>query len=183
MLAAIPRTVQEAWGETATTDFSAWLERVMTEQAVGHDDFTKVEERLDDVDVRLTKVEERLENVEMRLTLVESGLADLKTEVRQFRQEITERMDRLQAQNAELIERLMLHLTDRSEHTVTVVDDRLDRTIATIDDRLDRMQARFDDRFDRLQAQMAVQTRWSVGVLALFGTIIAMLVGIAQLTP
>jgi hypothetical protein len=39
------------------------------------------------------------------------------------------------------------------------------------------------ERFDRLHVQMLSQTRWIVGSFMLFGTLIAILVGIGQLRP
>ena len=61
--------------------------------------------------------------------------------------------------------------------------DVLENEVAGIDDRLDRFETRFDQidqRFDRLHEQMRVQTRWTVGPIALFGTIVTVLLAIAQ---
>jgi len=37
-----------------------------------------------------------------------------------------------------------------------------------------------DERIDRLHEQMRVQTRWTVGTIALFGTIVTVLLAIAE---
>jgi len=48
------------------------------------------------------------------------------------------------------------------------------------------MNERFDhmnERFDQVHHQMVVQTRWLVGSLMLIGTVISVLLAIAQFTP
>jgi len=39
------------------------------------------------------------------------------------------------------------------------------------------------DRFDNMHHQMLVQTRWLIGSLALIGTVVSVLLAIAQFTP
>jgi hypothetical protein len=39
-----------------------------------------------------------------------------------------------------------------------------------------------NERFDEMQHQMLVQTRWLIGSLALIGTVISVLLAIAQFT-
>jgi predicted nuclease with TOPRIM domain len=46
-------------------------------------------------------------------------------------------------------------------------------------ERFDRMNERFDD----MHHQMIVQTRWLIGSLALIGTVVSVLLAIAQFTP
>jgi tetrahydromethanopterin S-methyltransferase subunit G len=53
-------------------------------------------------------------------------------------------------------------------------------------ERLDRMNERFDQmhgRFDEMHHQMIVQTRWLVGSLTIIGTVVSVLLAIAQFTP
>jgi uncharacterized protein (UPF0335 family) len=52
-----------------------------------------------------------------------------------------------------------------------------------MNERFDRIGAEFNTRLDRMNERMASQMRWSVGLLAVFGTTIAILVGIGQLAP
>ena len=185
----MPDTIQKALGEAATRDFTPWLEKFMTERTVGQDTWKlaqarfdgleagqmKVETRLDGLEARQMKVETRLDGVESRLTMVEHDLAELKVEVKDLRRDIHARLDRL----------------------VMLFTDRFDRQASEMSARFAEVNARFDrhaaevntrcsegnDRCDRLQQQMLSQTRWTVGTLALFGTLIAILVGIGQLRP
>jgi chromosome segregation ATPase len=171
----MPDTIQKALGEAATRDFTPWLETFMTEHTVGQDTWKlaqarfdgletrqmKVETRLDSLETRQMKVETRLDGVESRLTMVEHDLAELKVEVRDLRRDIHERLDRMAA----------------------MFNERFDRQAAEMNARFDHQAAEVNGRFDRLQQQMLSQTRWTVGTLALFGTLITLLVGIGQLRP
>jgi predicted nuclease with TOPRIM domain len=59
------------------------------------------------------------------------------------------------------------------------MNERFDR----VNERFDDMGARFDGRLDDMHHQMIVQTRWLIGSLALIGTVISVLLAIAQFTP
>jgi len=161
LIARIPDTVQQAWGDAAVRDFTAWIVKILKEQAVPRDEWGQmttrmgaveqrldgVEQRLDGVEQRLDGVEQRLGAVENRLDVVEHGLDELKLDVRDLR------------------------------HTV---DERFDRMHESFNARIDRVHESIDARFDQLNERIMVQTRWTVGVLALFGTIISIIVGIGQ---
>ncbi|MGB9872407.1 MAG: hypothetical protein ACPLYD_12180, partial [Anaerolineae bacterium] len=56
---------------------------------------------------------------------------------------------------------------------------RLDEMSARWEARLDRM----DDRLDRMYHQMIVQTRWLIGAILGIGTVISVLLAVAQFTP
>ncbi len=52
-----------------------------------------------------------------------------------------------------------------------------------MNERFDRVNERFDqmhDRMDRMYHQMVVQTRWLIGALTVIGTVITVLLAIAQ---
>ena len=104
----------------------------------------------------------------VRLGTIEHDVTDIKVELRELRREMSE----ARRETSERFDRLSVQF-----------DERFDRLGAQFDERLDRMGADFNARFDRLQEQMASQMRWSIGLLAIFGTIIAILVGIGQLAP
>lgn len=59
--------------------------------------------------------------------------------------------------------------------------ERFDRLQAMFDDRFDRLSLEMAGRFDHLNRQLLYQTRLSLGLLGVFGTVIAILVGIGQL--
>jgi len=78
--------------------------------------------------------------------------------------------------------REVLSRLDVVETRLDGLDTRLDETNA----RLDRMEERFEkgfdamnERLDRLHEAMRTQTRWAIGVLALFGTMTTVLMAVA----
>ena len=48
---------------------------------------------------------------------------------------------------------------------------------------LGELRREMHDRFDSMHHQMLVQTRWLIGSLALIGTVVSVLLAIAQFTP
>jgi septal ring factor EnvC (AmiA/AmiB activator) len=96
--------------------------------------------------------------------------------------EVLSRLDVLENEVAGIDDRL-----DRFETRFDQIDQRFDQQSAQFDQRLDQQSVQFDqrldkmnERFDRLHEQMRVQTRWTVGTIALFGTIVTVLLAIAQ---
>ena len=95
--------------------------------------------------------------------------------------EVLSRLDILEHDVSDLKDRIVdLHRT---------MDERFDRMHAEMNARFDRMHAemneRFDrmnERFDRMYEHIATMTRWTVGTLALLGTIMTILMAIAQFT-
>jgi hypothetical protein len=59
------------------------------------------------------------------------------------------------------------------------MNERFDR----VNERFDQMGQRFEVRLDQMSERMLVQTRWLIGSIALFGTILTILQAIAQFTP
>jgi len=88
-----------------------------------------------------------------RLEVLEHDVADIKADVRELRREMNERFDR--------------------------VSERFDQ----MNERFDRMGQHFETRLDQMSERMLVQTRWLIGTIALFGTILTILMAIAQFTP
>ncbi|MFB0536366.1 MAG: hypothetical protein ACETWR_15440 [Anaerolineae bacterium] len=88
-----------------------------------------------------------------RLEVLEHDVADIKADVRELRREMNERFDR--------------------------VSERFDQ----MNERFDRMGQHFETRLDQMSERILVQTRWLIGTIALFGTILTILMAIAQFTP
>jgi predicted nuclease with TOPRIM domain len=82
--------------------------------------------------------------------------------------------------------REVLSRLDILEHDVSDVKDRITDLHRTMDERFDRMNERFDrmnERFDQMYERMTTMIRWTVGTLALLGTIMTILMAIAQFVP
>lgn len=65
--------------------------------------------------------------------------------------------------------------------------EQMNRRFEQIDQRFEQQNAQFNERIDavneridRLHGAMRVQTRWTVGTIALFGTIVTVLLAIAE---
>ena len=165
----MPATVAQAWGENVSRDFARWLEVVLTETAVSRPEWV---------------------DVSTRLGVIEHDVADIKAELAAFRREVADRFDRFSAELDRRIEQTIGRSDARTDDVAARSDARMHEVMARSDARVDavieRFDARFDEmdaRFDELGRQMLAQTRWTVGLLAVFGTIVAALVGIGQLGP
>jgi predicted nuclease with TOPRIM domain len=86
--------------------------------------------------------------------------------------------------------REILSRLDVLENEVAGINDRLDRMEERFESRFDKMDERFESRFnqmderiDRMHEQMRVMMRWTVGTIALFGTIVTVLLAIAEFAP
>ena len=89
--------------------------------------------------------------------------------------------------------REILSRLDVLDREIAIRFDAIDRRFEAIDRRFDVMVRRFDmmdermdrihERFDTLYDRMLIQTRWTVGTIALFGTLITILLAVAQFKP
>ncbi len=107
-----------------------------------------------------------------RLDTLEREGALLRAE---FRQEI-------QALRQEM---LALHQTtlEQLDRYQAQAQERMDRMEARTQERMDREFAAVHERLDRMYHQMVIQTRWLIGALLGFGTIITVLLAIAPFKP
>ena len=171
MLALMPDTVQkalgDALGDVAVRDFTVWLETLMSEHTVGQDAWSQAQVRFDNLEAgqaRLeagyAKLEDGQSKLEIRMTNVETRLTHVETRLTMVEHDVAD---------------LKVDVRDlrRDMH------ERFDRQMGEVNTRF----AEVNIRFDQLQVQMLSQMRWTVGTLALFGTLIAILVGIGQLRP
>ena len=104
------------------------------------------------------------------ISRVEAMLEERTVSRDEFRQ-ILSRLDILERDVADLkteVRDLRREMNERFRQ----VDERFDR----INERFDRMNERFDQMYER----MLSMTRWTVGTLALFGTIITILLAVGQ---
>jgi len=102
-----------------------------------------------------------------RLDILERDVADVKDGITDLHRTMDERFDRM---NSEMNERF-----DRMN---SGMNERFDRMNSEMNERFDRMNERFDQMYER----MTTMIRWTVGTLALLGTIMTILMAIAQFT-
>ena len=86
--------------------------------------------------------------------------------------------------------RQVLSRLDVLEHDVADIKENVRELRGEMNERFDRMNERlvemerhFEVRLDQMSDRMLVQTRWLIGSIALFGTILTILQAIAHFTP
>lgn len=99
------------------------------------------------------RLESRFDRLEDRLDTLDRDVGEVKADVRSLRTEMNERFDRLR----------------------TDIDSRLD----AVNGRLDAV----NERLEALNERLASQMRWSAGLLAVFGTLVALLLALGQYGP
>ena len=79
--------------------------------------------------------------------------------------------------------RQILSRLDIIEHDIASLKSEVQELRREMNERFDRMNERFDrmnERFDRMYHQMVVRTRWFIGALVVIGTVISILLAVAQ---
>ncbi|MBM4465699.1 MAG: DUF2959 domain-containing protein [Chloroflexi bacterium] len=92
-----------------------------------------------------------------RLDVLEHDVADIKENVRELRHEMRREIGDLRGEIVGLRDEMNRRFVDMERH--------------------------FEVRLDQMSDRMLVQTRWLIGSIALFGTILTILQVIAQFTP
>ncbi len=89
----------------------------------------------------------------------------------------------------DILEHDVADVKDRITDLHRTMDERFDRMNSEMNERFERLEARNDERFDRMNKRfdemyrhISTMTRWTVGTLALLGTIMTILMAIAQFT-
>ena len=153
---AVPQSVREVLGEQASGDLATWFDESIRAQAVERDEFRKVLSRLDVLEERFDGVDDRLDRIDDRLNAMDERFDVVNERFDAMSAQMNERFDAMNAQMNERFDAMNTRMSERSEH---------------IDEKLDRMN-------DRILSM----TRWLIGLLVLFGTMVTVLLGIAQFT-
>ena len=109
------------------------------------------------------------ENFDQRTVLTRLDLVDERFE------RVDERFDHVEQRLDETNERLD-QIDQRLDEQSAQFNQRLDEQSRQLNERIDAV----NERIDGLHEQMRVQTRWTVGTIALFGTIVTVLLAIAE---
>ena len=152
----LPSSVQETLGDPAADDLARWLDENFDQRTVHPDEYRKVLTRLDQIDERFERVEGRID-------------------------ETNERLDRMEGRFEKRFDQIDQRLNQQSAQ----LNQRLDEQSAQFNQRLGEQSRQFNQRLDGVNEridheQMRMQTRWTVGTIALFGTIVTVLLAIAD---
>jgi tetrahydromethanopterin S-methyltransferase subunit G len=148
----VPRSAREAWGPEVADDVANWADEVR-DQAVSRDEFRKVISRLDRVE---NEMEVRFANVEERLGRIEDRLTQMDARFDAIHAQMNERFD--------------------------AMNERLDERSDRIDEKLGQMNDRIDEKLGQMNDRILSMTRWLIGLVALFGTMVTVLLAVAQYT-
>ena len=101
--------------------------------------------------------------------------------------EVLSRLDVID-ERFEQVDQRFESLEARMDERFDQVDQRFDRLETRMDERFESMEARFDKRFegmdaklDRMNDRILSMTRWLIGLVALFGSLVTALLAVAQL--
>ncbi len=173
MPVAAPAVVRQALGEEVVVEFVPWVEQIVREQAlpwieqivqektVSHDEYRRMLLRQDVLERNVAEIQE--------------DLRFLRDEIGDLRREMNERFDRVH----ERFDQMNAQFNERFDQMNAQFNERLDR----VNEHLMSMERHMEMRFDQMSERMLVQTRWLIGSIALFGTIITVLLAISQFTP
>jgi len=169
MPVAIPQTVRRSLGEEAVVDFMPWMEEWLSEsikeKAVPRDEYREVLSRLDGLEKDVSFVKE--EQARMRVEFHQDQV--------QIRAGLREDQVQMRAEFREDLGQLRREMNQRF--------DEMNQRFDGMHQRFDEMHQHFESRLDQMSERMLVQTRWLIGSIALFGTILTIMMGIAQFTP
>ncbi len=166
MPVAMPESVREAWGEQVVRDFTAWLDEVLQERGMPRDQWRQILSRLDALEQGVGHLQEQMGHMQEQIGYVREQVAHTQ-----------EQMGRMQEQMNH-VEKQVIRTQEQLQH--------VQEQVVHIQKQVEQLHPRFDyvhERFDTLNERLISQTRWTVGVLALFGTIFAILVAVAQFSP
>ena len=156
---SLPASVRASLGEEGADDFVRWLDDYLQTRTVHRDEYREVPSRLDVLEERIVQLEERIdqhfEQVDQRFEQVEQRFEQME-------------------QRFEQVDKRFEQVDQRFEQ----MDGRID----AIHDRIDQKGNEINARIDRLHEAMRVQTRWTIGTIALFGTIVTVLLAVAEFT-
>ena len=165
MPVAIPQVIRQGWGEEVVTAFVPWLKEeiaaTVKAKAVPRDEYREVLSRLDGLEKDVSVIKESLfqTRTEFREDQVQMR-AEFREDLGELRREMNQRFDGI-------YERF----------------DGINGCFDEMNGRFDEMNQRFESRLDQMSERMLVQTRWLIGSIALFGTILTVMMAIAQFTP
>ena len=103
-----------------------------------------------------------------RLDVLEEGLDHMDKRFDLLTEHVDERID---------------HVEETFEARLTGMEERFEERFEQVDQRFESMEARFntmDDKLDRMNDRILSMTRWLIGLVALFGSLVTALLAVAQ---
>ena len=165
---SFPKSVRETLGEQAADDLSRWIDECIQERAVVRDEYREVLSRLDVLEAEVSGINDRLDRMEERFESRFERIDDRFAQIEDRFAQIDDRFAQIDGRFDKIDQRF--------EQQSAQFHQRIEEQGAQFNQRIDKVH----ERIDRLHEQMRVQTRWTVGTIALFGTIVTVLLAIAE---
>ena len=187
MALRVPDRVREVWGDEMVVELGPWLQEFIREYGVPRDEYRELLSRLDALGKDISLIKEEMSGSRAELTQMAAGLraemgqvrAGFRDELGQMRAAFREDGTQMRAQFSDGQAQIRAEFREDLDKLRRETHDRFDR----VNERFDEMGARFEGRFDEMNERILVQTRWMIGSLAVIGTVISVLLAIAQFTP
>ena len=187
MPTTLPPSVREHFGEQTAEAFSEWLDAYVQEHAVERNEYREVLSRLDVLEESLNHMDKRFdlltEHVDERIDHVEETVEARLTGMEERFEERFEQVD----QRFEQVDQRFEQIDQRFESLETRMDERFESMEERFDSRLVDLREEFNDRFesmdaklDRMNDRILSMTRWLIGLVALFGSLVTALLAVAQ---
>ena len=154
MALRVPDRVREVWGDEMVVELGPWLQEFVREHGVPRDEYRELLSRLDALAKDISLIKEEMSGSRAELTQMGAGL---RAEMGQMRAEFSDGQAQLRIEFREALGALRLQM--------------------------DAGFSRVNQQFDAMNERMLVQTRWLIGSLTILGTIISVLLAIAQFAP
>jgi len=149
--------LEEKLGADVVEDLDFWVRGIVSSESVTKDQFGQIISRLDGL-------EDRIDGLESRMDVLDERTQNLTNEIAGFRAEVNQRFLSIDQRFDSIHQRFD---SFRSE-----MEQRFDSFRSDIDKRFDSL----NERFDKLTEHMVNSIKWTVGTIALFGTIITVLI-------
>ncbi len=157
----VPEAVRRALGDDVVAEMIPWLEQIIDEKAVPRDEYRELLSRSD---------------------ILEHDVSEIKADIRELRAEIGNLRGEVSGEINGLRREMNERFIDMERH-FELRFDQINERFDQMNDRFDQMGRHFEARLDQMNERMLVQTRWLIGMIALFGTILSILMAIATFTP
>ena len=150
--------LEEKFGADVVEDLDIWVRGIVSSEAVTKDQFGQT---IDGVENRLNVLDERIQNLS-------NDMVSFRTEVNQRFLSVDQCFDSLHQR----FDSLRSEMDQRFDTLRSEMEQRFDSFRSDVDHRFDNL----NERFDKLTEHMVSSIKWTVGTIALFGTIITVLI-------
>jgi tetrahydromethanopterin S-methyltransferase subunit G len=158
MPTTLPASVRDTLGEEAAVDFARWLDETLQQRTVKRDEYREVLSRLDVLEERFDYVEERFDLMEKRMD---------------------ERFEQID-QRFEQIDRRFESMEEQFNERFESMEERFDSRLAGMKEEFNGCFETMDAKLDRMNDRILSMTRWLIGLIALFGSLVTALLAVAQ---